>query len=61
MRGNALERDDSRSEMASTLREMKLEYAATLEEAVDMAQTDRGGNASITVIPNGISVIVKEK
>jgi len=51
----------SRPEMASTLREMKLEYAATLEEAVDMAQTDRGGNASITVIPNGISVIVKEK
>ena len=51
----------SRPEMEQTLREMKLEYAPTLEAALTMAKADKGENASITVIPNGISVIVKEK
>ena len=51
----------SRPEMEQTLREMKLEYAPTLEAAMTMAKADKGENASITVIPNGISVIVKEK
>ena len=51
----------SRPEMETTLREMKLDYAPTLEAALAMAKADKGENASITVIPNGISVIVKEK
>lgn len=51
----------SRPEIETTLREMKLDYAPTLEAALAMAKADKGENASITVIPNGISVIVKEK
>ena len=44
----------SRPEMASFIREMKLEYASDMDSALAMA-----GNGSITVIPNGVSVIVK--
>ena len=44
----------SRPEMASFIREMKLEYAPDIDSALAMA-----GSGSITVIPNGISVIVK--
>ena len=50
----------SRPEMAQTLREMKLDYAPDLETAVQMARQDKGTDASITVIPNGISVMVTE-
>lgn len=49
----------SRPEMAETLREMKLEYAPDLPTALAMAKADRGENASVTLIPNGISVMVK--
>ena len=49
----------SRPEMETTLREMKLDYAATLEDAFAMAKADKGENAEVTVIPNGISVMVK--
>ncbi len=38
---------------------MKMDYAATLEEAFDRAQAEKGSGARITVIPDGISVIVK--
>ena len=51
----------SRPEMEQTLREMKLDYAPDLDTAVKMAKAGKDENASITVIPNGISVIVKEK
>ena len=51
----------SRPEMEKTLREMKLDYAPSLEAAMDMAKQDKGANASVTLIPNGISVIVKNK
>lgn len=50
----------SRPEMETTLREMKLDYAPDLDTAVAMARADKGENASITIIPNGISVVVKE-
>lgn len=43
----------TRKEMEMPIREMKMEYASSLEEALQMA-----GEGSITVIPNGISVIV---
>ncbi len=51
----------SRPEMEKTLREMKLDYAPSLEAAMDMAKQDKGANVSVTLIPNGISVIVKNK
>ena len=49
----------SRPEMEQTLREMKLDYAPNLETAMAMAKRDKGENASVTLIPNGISVMVK--
>ena len=51
----------SRPEMEQTLREMKLDYAPDLAQALEMAKKEKGENALITVIPNGISVIVKNK
>lgn len=51
----------SRPEMAQTLKEMKLDYAPDLSTALAMAKKDKGENASITIIPNGISVMVKTK
>lgn len=51
----------SRPEMKQTLQEMKMEYAPDLDTAIAMAKEIRGESAQITVIPNGISVIVKEK
>ena len=38
---------------------MKLDYAPNLETAMVMAKQDKGENASGTLIPNGISVMVK--
>lgn len=49
----------SRPEMKETLEEMKLEYCPTLEEAVAKARAEHGG--TLTVIPNGISVVIKER
>ena len=43
--------------MRTTVEEMKMRYAATLGEALDMAHAM--GKRSLTVIPNGISVIVR--
>ena len=45
--------------MEKTLREMKLDYAPDLETAMAMAKQDKGENASVTLIPSGISVMVK--
>ena len=50
----------SRPEMQVTLREMKLDYAPSLEAAMARARQLKGDGASVTIIPNGISVIVKE-
>jgi len=49
----------SRSEMEQTLREMKLDYAPTLEAALAKAKAIKGEDAKITLIPNGISVMVR--
>ena len=49
----------SRPEMEVTLREMKLDYAPDLPAAITMAKQDKGEHAEITIIPNGISVIIK--
>ena len=49
----------SRPEIEQTLREMKLDYAPDLPTALAMAKADRGEDAEVTVIPNGISVMVR--
>ena len=46
----------SHPEMRTMVEEMKMRYAASLDEALEMAQAL--GKKSLTVIPNGISVIV---
>ena len=46
----------TRPEMAQPIREMKMEYAADLGEALSMA-----GKGQVTYIPNGVSVIVREQ
>ena len=45
--------------METTLREMKLDYAPTLEKALEKAKAMKGQIAKITLIPNGISVMVR--
>ena len=49
----------TRPEMAGTLGEMKLDFAPDLPAALAMARADKGENAEITLVPNGISVVVK--
>ena len=46
--------------IAPQIREMKMDFAATLDEAVNKALAIKGENCSITVIPDGVSVIGKE-
>lgn len=48
----------TRPEIKEMVEEMKMIYASSLDEAVEMAKAM--GKESITVIPNGVSVIVKE-
>lgn len=47
----------TRSEMKQVVEDMKMTYAASLPEALALAKS--WGKKSVTVIPNGISVIVK--
>ena len=51
----------SRPEMRTTIEEMKMLYAATLDEALSIARGIVGEDAKITVIPNGIAVIVQNQ
>lgn len=50
----------TRPELAQTIREMKMEYAETVEAALQMACLRVGGKAKTVVIPNGIGVIVSQ-
>ena len=47
-------------EREALLREMKLDWAPDLDTAIAMAREEKGADASVTVIPNGVSVIVKK-
>jgi nickel-dependent lactate racemase len=47
----------TRPEMRGIIEDMKMTYAASLDEAMELAHS--WGKKSVTVIPNGISVIVK--
>ena len=49
----------SRVGIENTIRAMKMDWAPDLPTAIAMAKKDRGEDAEITVIPNGISVMVK--
>ncbi len=49
----------SREPLRKELTDMKMSFAPTLEEAMNMAFAKKGRDAKVTVIPNGISVIVK--
>lgn len=48
----------TREELKTTIEEMKMTYAASLEQAMEMAKQIAGEAASLTVIPNGIAVIM---
>ena len=48
----------TRPELKGMIEDMKMKHANTLDEALEMARAM--GKESITVIPNGISVIVAE-
>ena len=39
---------------------LKMEYAPNLQEAYRRAREIKGENATLTCIPNGISVVVRE-
>ena len=44
----------TRPEMKQTV-----DYAPSLEDALGMARESKGASASVNILPNGISVIVK--
>ena len=45
--------------LAQIIEEMKMHYAPTLEEALTMARIWQGENAAVTIIPDGVSVVVE--
>ena len=46
---------------SSMIRDMHMTYASSLEQAMEIAEEQVGKNADISVIPDGVGVIVKEK
>ncbi|SMC78491.1 Nickel-dependent lactate racemase [Papillibacter cinnamivorans DSM 12816] len=48
----------TRPELERTVSDMKMIYAPSLEKALELARGYQGKDASVTVIPNGIAVIV---
>ncbi|MEG0377079.1 MAG: lactate racemization operon protein LarA, partial [Eubacterium sp.] len=49
----------TRPALEKTVHDMKMTYAPDIHTAVKMAKAIKGENASFTVIPNGIAVIVE--
>lgn len=49
----------TRPELAQAVEEMKMEYAPSLGQAYAMARASKGPDASVTVIPDGVSLIVR--
>ena len=49
----------TRPEMLQTLEEMKMLCCTSLEKAVKMAKEIKGNECSITVIPNGVSLVIE--
>jgi nickel-dependent lactate racemase len=48
----------TRPELETVVRDMKMDFAPSLPAALGRARRNKGGSASVTVIPNGVSVIV---
>ena len=49
----------TRRELETTVREMKMDYAESVDEALARARKLKGAGASVAIIPDGVSVIVK--
>ena len=49
----------TRPALADSIRQMKMDYVASLDEAMQKARETAGSNASVTVIPNGVSICVR--
>ena len=49
----------TRRELETTVKDMKMEYCATVDEALSRARALKGADASVTIIPDGVSLIVK--
>lgn len=50
----------AREDMAEAINAMKMEYAPSLEEAYARALAQKGPSPRVTVIPNGVSLIIKQ-
>lgn len=50
----------ARKEMEEAVNAMKMEYAPSLEEAYARARALKGASARVAVIPNGVSLIIKQ-
>lgn len=51
----------TRPELKEAITAMKMEYAPSLEEAFKRAKEMKGDDSSVTVIPNGISLVIRRK
>lgn len=51
----------TRTEMERTVRDMKMDYAASLQKGVRLAKQLRGEHAAVSVIPHGVSVMISRK
>ena len=49
----------TRKEMKADIEAMKMEYMPSLEAAYQEARRDKGADARLVVIPNGVSLVVK--
>lgn len=50
----------ARKDMEEAVNAMKMEYAPSLEEAYARARAQKGASARVAVIPNGVSLIIKQ-
>ena len=50
----------ARKEMEEAVNAMKMEYAPSLEEAYARARALKGASARVALIPNGVSLIIKQ-
>lgn len=50
----------ARKDMEEAVNAMKMEYAPSLEEAYARARALKGASARVAVIPNGVSLIIKQ-
>ncbi|MGI6028682.1 MAG: nickel-dependent lactate racemase [Candidatus Heteroscillospira sp.] len=50
----------TRPELAQMVADLKMEYAPSLEKALEMAYADRGEDAHLVVLPDGIAVVPED-